>query len=184
MKKRIFGIFICIVLLFTSVILTACANETDALQERIATLESEKEELQSTISVLQSDLETSQRNLIRTNNELQDLKDSIEEANAADDQTTTPPAFQSGPLEITYKGVPNKDMSWEYRSGLELGLNVDFSVIDEDAEIVWVSTNEDIFTVAAGEDGLTAVVTPKVVGSAELVVTADGHETRSWVRIT
>jgi len=183
MKKRIFGISICIILLLITVVLTACANETDALLEQINTLENEKVELQSTISVLQSDLDTSQRNYFRTLNELQDLIASIEAADAADEQPAQP-AFRDGPLEITYKGVPNKDMSWEYRSGLELGLNVDYSVIDEDAEIVWVSTKEDIFTVEAGEDGLTAVVTPKVVGSAELVVTVDGFETRSWVRIT
>jgi len=88
-------------------------------------------------------------------------------------------------LAITYGGEPNTDMTWPLSYGLlPLGLRFNPGEISEDDEIVWHSTDESIITVVPGEDGTTATVTPVTIGSAQLVVTVGGQETRSWVRIT
>jgi len=182
MKKRIFGVLICVVLVFSAVGLTACANETDALQARIDTLEGENVELQSTVSSLRTDLERAQIDLSSTRNELQNALSALEAAND-DDQTSQDD--QSGPLAILYGGEPNKDMSWPLDYGdLVLGLRVDFSEFEEDVEIDWDSADEDVFTVVSDEEGTSATVTPIAVGSAQLIVTVGEQETRSWVRIT
>jgi len=182
MKRRSFRLFVFAALLLAIVALTACANETEALEARIALLEDENAELKSTISSLDSDLVRSRNDLSRAQSELQQLIEEIEAAREAEELAAT--AHLRGPLAITYRGIPNTDMSWEYRADLELGIRVDLSEFEENVEIVWSSTNEDIFTVVADEDGLTAKVTPKTAGSAELVVRVGGEETRSWIRIT
>ena len=185
MKKRLLGIFVCVVLLFAAVVLTACANETEALQAQIDALENEKTELQSTISSLQTDLETARSDLSRTRSELFDILASLE-PDDDDDGPASPQNTHNEPLAITYGGEPNKDMSWEYKADLDLGLIINYNAldIDEGVEIVWHSTNEAIFTVVASEDGTSATVTPVASGSAQLVVTVGDHETSSWVRIT
>jgi len=161
--------------------LTACSNEKDALQARIDTLEGENAELQSTVSSLQADLSRAQADLSGTQSELRNVLHMLElalEENQASQQ-------DSGPLAITYGGAPNGDMSWPFSYGdLVLGLRVNLNDFDEDAEIIWQSANEDIFTVVPGEDGITATVTPVSVGSAQLIVTIEDQETKSWVRIT
>ena len=181
MKKRIFRILLCGVLLFAAIALTACSNETEALQARIETLEGENAELQSTVSSLRSDLENSQASLSSTRNELQNVLAALEAANDDEDAQQD---SQVGPLAITYGGQPNKDMSWDLAFGdLPLGLRMNPNEFDEDAEIVWQSLNEDIFTVVSSDDGMLATVTPWEKGSAELVVKVGDQETRSWVRI-
>ena len=182
MKKWIFNALICVVLLFAAVVLAACGSETDELQARIETLENENEELQSVISTLNNDLEGARADLSRTRRELQDLQASIEDP---DDDVQTPPQGGShgGALAITYGGQANPDMSWNLSYGdLPLGL-INIGDLDDETEIVWTSANEDIFTVAASEDGTSATVTPKTKGSAQLIVTVGDKETRSWVRI-
>ena len=178
MKKRIFRVLICFVVLFAAAVLTACGNEAEVLQARVAELESENAELHLTISSLSTDLERSQTNLSNAQNDLQNLLTRIEEEQASQDP-------QNGPLAITYGGEPNTDMTWPLSYGLlPLGLRFNPGEISEDDEIVWHSTDESIITVVPGEDGTTATVTPVTIGSAQLVVTVGGQETRSWVRIT
>ena len=182
MKKRIFRVLVCFVLLFMAVTLTACANETVALQARIDTLEGENSELQSTISSLRADLEKAQSDLSNTQNELLYVQVALE---AAEDAQAAQQGDQGGALAITYGGEPNQDMSWPLSYGnLTLGLRVNLSELDEEVEIVWRSTDESVFTVSSSEDGTSATVTPITTGSAQLVVTVDDQETRSWVRVT
>jgi len=182
MKKRIFSILICVILLFAAVALTACGNEAEALQERIDALESENAELQSTVSSLNSDLERSRADLFTTQSELQNVQAAIA---AADDDEQSDNANQSGPLAITYAGEPNTDMSWPLNHGeLQLGIRMNPDEFDEEDEIIWQSADEDIFTVEQNEDGTSAIVTPLKTGSAQLIVTVGNQETRSWVRIT
>jgi len=179
MKKRIGSMVVCFVLILFVVASTACNNETEILTARINSLEDENAELRSTISSLRDDFDRSQANLFGTRDELQELQtlyDELLEAFEADDNLI-------GPLAITYRGVPNPDMTWPYMADLEVGLRINLNEFDEGVEIIWRSTNEDIFTVTSDEDGLTAIVTPKIDGSAELVVTVGDQETRSWVRI-
>jgi len=183
MKKQVFRVIVLVVLLFTMVAITACANETEALQAQINTLEAENAELQSSVSTLRADLERTQLTLSSTQSELQFYQSAYEAAQA--EEQASQQDNQSGPLAITYGGAPNKDMSWPLSYGeLVLGLRIIFDELDEDAEIVWRSTNEDVFTVISDEEGTSATVTPLSVGAAELVVTVGEQETRSWVRIT
>jgi len=182
MMKRIIGVSLCAVLMISAFLLTACTNEADALQARINTLETENTELQSTISDLRTDLERTKNILTNTQNDMQDLQAALQ---AAQEEQALLQGGQSVTLAITYGGEPNKDMSWPLTYGdLILGLIININDLDENDEIVWRTTNEDIFTVIPGEDGTTATVTPETVGSAELVVTVGDRETRSWVRIT
>jgi len=163
------------------VALNACANETPALLARIEALESDNAELQSTISSLHNDLERSQSDLSRTQTELQRTITALETAQA---EQALLQGDQGGPLAITYGGQPNQDMSWPLDYGeLVLGLRINMGELGEEAEIVWQSANEEIFTVMPGEDGLSATVTPLTTGSAQLIVTIGDQETRSWVRI-
>jgi hypothetical protein len=182
MKNRILSVLVCVVLLFTTAVLAACANEAEALKEQIEVLEADNEELLSAISSLRSDLERAQNNLLNAQNELQDLKAEIEAANTAGDQGSQ----QDGPLAITSYGAPTQDFSWPLANGdfKDLGLRVNINEIDEDDEIIWRSTVESVFTVVPGEDGLTAILTPVTKGRAELVVTVGDQSTRSWVSIT
>jgi len=181
MKKRIFIISVSVVLVLIAVTLTACGNEAEALQERITTLEGENTELQSTITSLRTELQTTQTNLSNTQN---DLHNALSVLAAIEDEASQQGA-QSGALAITYGGEPNPDMSWPLSHGdLVLGLRVNLNDLDEDVEIVWSTTNEDIYTVAPSEDGTSATVTPVTTGSAQLVVKVGEQETRSWVRIT
>ena len=181
MNKLIFKLLLCVVILFTAVALTACGNETNALQSQITALENDNAELQSTISSLRTELERSQADLSRTQNDLYTLQSELD---AAEEQATQQDN-QSGPLAITYGGEPNTDMTWPFSYGeLSLGLRINLNELGEDDEIIWHSANEDIFTVVPGEDGLTATVTPITTGSAQLVVTVGNQETKSWVRIT
>ena len=180
MNKRIFGILICVLLLFAAAALTACTNEAEALQERIVALEDENEELQSTVTSLRADLDRAQSDLSRTRNELQDAQSALAAAEEDDAQDSS-----QGPLAITYGGEPNTDMSWPFNYGeLDLGLRINANELGDAVDIVWRSTDEDIFTVEQSGDGMSATVTPETVGSAQLVVTVGDQETRSWVRIT
>jgi len=183
MVKRISTISICVILLLSVLALTACTNEADALQERIDELEGENAELQSTVSSLRTELESTQTNLASTQNELQNVLSTLE---PDDDDQASQQDTPSGPLAITSYGTPRTDMQWPLSAGEfdALGLYVDWSVIDEDADIVWNSSDEDIFTVASSGDGTSATATPVAVGSAELIVTVGDQETRSWFRIT
>ena len=183
MVKRCFSILVCIIMLVIMIALTACTNEAEVLQARIAVLEAESTEMQSTISSLRTELERSQSDLIRTQGELQFLQATIE-ANEAEEQAAN--TLHSGPLAITSYGRPSTDMSWPLRSGVfeDLGVSVNWNEFDENSEIIWHSEDEDIFTVVANEDGLTAKLTPVAVGSAQLVVTIGDQETKSWIRIT
>ena len=182
-KKLIFKILVYCVLIFVTVTLVACSSETDALIARVELLENENATLISTISSMQTDLDRSQNDLSRTQNELQNAIIALEAFNA--DAQDSQQGNQSGPLAITYGGEPNKDMSWPLSYGdLVLGLRLNINEFDEDDEIIWHSTNEDVFTVVPGEDGTTAIVTPYSTGSAQLVVTIGDQETKSWVRIT
>jgi len=179
MKKRIFSVLVCVVLLFTAIVMTACANETDALNARITALENENAELKTTVSSLRTDLDSANAGLSNSQNEvliLQTLIASLEEQASQNGD-------QNGALAITYGGEPNKDMSWPLSYG-ELPLGVRGDILDDESEIVWRSTNEDIFTVAPSDDGTSAIVTPLTTGSAEMVVTVGDQETRSWVRVT
>ena len=185
MKKHIMRTFVCAILILLTIFLTACSDETEDLQARINALESENATLQSTISSLNADLARSQTDLSRAQNEMQDLLDEMEAAE--EEQQRAASGLSSGPLAITFYRNPSTDRSWPLRDGVlddVVGLNVDWNEFDEDTEIVWISTNEDIFTVAQSEDGLSAKVTPVAVGAAELVVTVGDKETRSWLRIT
>jgi len=182
-KKSIIMLLVYVVLIFMTFTLTACANETDALRAQVELLENENATLISTISSMQTDLDRSQNDLSRTQNELQNAIIALEAFNA--DAQDSQQGNQSGPLAITYGGEPNKDMSWPLSYGdLVLGLRLNINEFDEDDEIIWHSTNEDVFTVVPGEDGTTAIVTPYSTGSAQLVVTIGDQETKSWVRIT
>jgi len=185
MKKRVFGIIACVVLIFAAITLTACTGERDALQAQIDSLEAENMTLQSTISSLRSDLETAQAESASSQNELQRLLAEIEEAAAAEEQAAdnTP----SGPLAITFYGTPSTDRSWPLRDGVledVVALYVNWNVFDDDVEITWRSTNENVFTLTQSEDGISVIVTPIAAGGAELVVTVGDQETRSWLRIT
>jgi len=181
MKKRIFILSVCVALLLMAVVLSACTGEKDAMQERIDELEAENAELLSNVTSMRSDLERVQGELLATFNEVQTLRLSLDEARAAAQATQQ----DGGGLAITYGGEPNQDMSWPYGYGeLKLGLRINLSLLDDETEIVWSSTNESIFTVVQSEDGTSATVTPLDVGSAELVVTVGEERTRSWVRIT
>ena len=181
MKKRNIRVLVCVVMLFIAVALAACANEAEALQARIEELETENAGLQSTISSMRTDLERAQADLTNARHELQYLI-SAQEA-AAQEQAAS--GTQSGPLAITYGGEPNQDMSWPLDYGdLPLSLRMNPNELDGEAEIVWHSTNESVFSVVVSEDGLSAIVTPLSTGSAQLVVTVGSQETRSWVRIT
>ena len=188
MKKRVFRQLLCVAMLFAAVVLTACAGETETLQARIDSLEAENAELQSTISSLSAELENTQMALLSAQNELhlsylrEAEQENDEQGESAVQETSD---AQVGPLAITYGGVANEDMSWPLDFGeLLLGLRVDFSELGEENEIVWRSTNEDIFTVTSTENGTSATVTPRAVGAAQLVVTVGDRETRSWVRIS
>ena len=186
MKKRIFGIFICVLLLSAVVSIAACSNEAEELQARIDALEAEKTEMQSTISTLSSDLERARSDLSSTRSELQDILAALEtndDDNAQDSQPPTP----SGPLAITFYGTPSTDRSWPLRDGVAedvVGLYVNWDMFDDDLEITWRSTDDDIFTVDPSDDGLSVVVTPEKVGSAEVVATVGDQQTRAWIRIT
>jgi regulator of replication initiation timing len=183
MKKRNFSLLVCVVMLFSTIVLTACTNETDALQAQIDSLVVENSELQSIISSLRTDLERAQADLTNTRNELQHVQAAYEAAVAANEQTADD--NQTGPLAITYAGEANQDMSWPLNFGdLPLSLRVNLNEFEEDVEIIWHSTNDEVFIVIASEDGLSATVTPLAVGSAQLVVNVGDQETRSWVRIT
>ena len=184
MKKQIFRILTYVLLVFMTVALTACASEEDTLQSRIETLEQDYADLQSEMSTLYANLERTQSDLSRTRSEVQNLQAALDAADDDDQPSQQTP--QSGELTITYEGNARRDMSWPLRNGdLRLGIRGDIlSEIGEDDEIIWTSTNEDIFTVVASEDGLSAVVTPKIVGDAQLIVTIGDKEARSWVRIT
>ncbi|MDR2571425.1 MAG: hypothetical protein LBD23_14200 [Oscillospiraceae bacterium] len=180
MTKSKIRLFLCIILLFPAVVLSACANETVALQARIDALEADKADLQSTISSMQTEFERVQTDLFGTRNELQIVLVALEEAEKAASQDN-----QNVELAITYGNVANTDMSWPLDYGeLLLGLRINLNNYDDDVEIVWRSENENIFTVISIDKGTSATVTPLSVGSAELVVTVGDEETRSWVRIT
>jgi len=181
MKKRLYILSLCIVLLLMAVALTACSGEKDAMQELIDTLEADNADLQSRIAAMQSDLERTQSDLSRTQNDLQNTQSELEAARAAAQASQQ----GGGALAITYGGEPNQDMSWPFSYGeLKLGLRVNLNLLDDGTEIVWQSANEDIFTVVQSEDGTTAIVTPVDVGSAQLIVTVGEERTSSWVRIT
>jgi len=183
MRKRIFILPVCVVLLLAAVVLTACNNEKEEMQEQIDILERSNAELQSNIASMQNDLERSRTELSFVQSELFNTQQALEDAR--NQVLALQQGSQSGPLAITYGGSPNTDMSWPINFGeLKLGLRVNLALLGEEDEIVWHSTNEDIFVVLAGEDGTTAVVTPLVVGSAQVVVTVGEQTTRSWVRIT
>jgi len=183
MKKWSFRVLACVVMSLCVILLTACNNEAEALQERIDALETENAELQGTITSLRTDLERSQANFAGAQGELQSLQASIAAAAAAEEQGDS--GVQSGALAITYAGQANTDMSWPLSYGeLNLGLRLNPDDLAGGAEIVWRSTNEEVFTVVPGEDGTSAVATPESTGSAEMVVTVGGQETRSWIRIT
>jgi len=183
MKKQVFCVSICLVLIIFAVTLTACSGERDALQAMVETLENENEEFQSTISSLRNDLERAQNELTRTQNELQNLIAELEADDEDDEQTQG--AVQSGPLAITTYGRPSTDMSWPLRDGnLPLGLSINYDEVDEDIGIIWYSTNENVFTVTPSDDSLSVIVTPVAKGSAQIVVMVGDLETRSWVRIT
>ncbi|MCL2249180.1 MAG: hypothetical protein FWC13_07900 [Oscillospiraceae bacterium] len=192
MKKRVYGTLICALTLFAVIALSACANEAEALQARIDTLEAENAELAATLSDVRSNFDSAQASLAITQNELAHYRDIVAqiemEQQQAEEQGTTGGgggAAAAGPLAITYAGVPNPDMSWPLADGnLPLGLRVNLDDFDEDAEIVWESMNESIFTVTPSEDGLSASVTPRTTGSARLIVTIGDQSTESWVRIT
>jgi len=180
MKKRIFFVTLCTVLLAT-IFLTACGNEVDELQERISFLENDNAQLQTTISTLRAELEASQADLLRTQNMLHIINEELEEAQLQAAQHGN----QNVSLAITYGGEPNFDMSWPLNFGnLVLGLRVHLEDYEDDVEITWHSENESIFTVVADEDGLSATVTPLTTGDAKLVVKVGDRETESWVRIT
>jgi len=184
MKKRTIIVFACTAMLFATVALTACANESDALQTRIDTLHNENVELQTKITSLRTDLERVQADLSRMQNEMQNLLSPPDAADGNDEQAPQPDS-QSGALAITYGGEPNIDMTWPLNYGdLVLGLRGNFDELDEDVEIVWRSANESVFTVVTNEEGTSATVTPLTVGSAQLIVTVGDQETRSWVRVT
>ena len=195
MKKPFIRRLLCVVMLFAAVALTACSGETEALQARIDSLEAENVGLQSTISSLSADLERAQTDLLGAQSELHYLQSALAAAQEEDEQETgdeqgategqAAGSNQVGPLAITYGGVANEDMSWPLDFGeLILGLRIDFSELGEENEIVWRSTNEDIFTVESKENGTSATVTPVAAGAAQLVVTVGDQETRSWVRIS
>jgi len=132
---------------------------------------------------LRADLERAQASLLSTQSELQELIAANEAAKEDDEQAAG--NGQGGALAITYAGEPNQDMSWPLNFGdLALGIRVNMSEFDEDVEIVWRSANENVFTVIASEDGISATVTPTAVGAAQLIVTVGDQEARSWVRIT
>jgi len=185
MKKRIIRILVCIITILAAITLTACSDETEALQARINELENENTTLRSNVSSLTNDLSRSQADLARSQNEMQTLLDEL--AAAAEEEQRVAAGLESRPLAITFYGRPSTDRSWPLRDGaLEdvVGLNVDWNEFDEDVDIEWYSTNENIFTVDQSEDGLSAKVTPVAAGSAELVVTVGDKETRCWIRIT
>ena len=146
-------------------------------------MEGENTELQSTVSSLSADLERARADLSRTQDELQRALSALDAA--ANDEQASQQGNQSGPLAITYAGEPNTDMSWPLNYGdLVLGIRMDPNEFDEDAEIVWRSADEDIFTVVPSEDGTSATATPVATGSAQMIVTVGDQETRSWIRIT
>ena len=186
MKKRIYVLIVCAVMLFMMMTLTACADETVPLQERIESLEAENAELLNTLSEQRSENERIQTLLTNAQRELNAVLAAIEAAEQEAAQQEEQEAAQAaGALAITYAGVPNADMSWPFDYGdLPLGLRVNLDDLDEYDEIEWTSTNENIFRVTPNEDGTRATVTPLTTGSAEVVVTVGERETRSWVRIT
>ena len=182
-KKSIIMLLVYVVLIFMTFTLTACANETDALRAQVELLENENATLISTISSMQADLDRASSDLSRTIIDLHNAQNELDALNA--EAQDSQQGNQSGPLAITYGGEPNKDMSWPLSYGdLVLGLRFNINEFDEDDEIIWHSTNEDVFSVVPGEDGTTATVTPYSSGSAQLVVTIGDQETKSWVRIT
>jgi len=184
MKKRIFGIVVCVILVSIAITMTACNGERDALRELVDTLEGENADMQSTITSLRTELESTKIELSVTQNQLQGILSELEAAAAAEEQSTQQ-STQSGPLAITYGGQPNTDMSWPISYGiLDLGLHVNWNEFDDDLEIEWESGNENVFTVFPGADGMTARVTPVHTGSAQMIVRLGNEETRSWIRIT
>jgi len=183
MKKRNSIFLVCVALLLIVVSLTACTNETEELQARIDALEAENAELTSTISTLRTDLESARTSLSNTQNELSNALVAL--ATVDENDPASQQDDQGGALAITYKGEANKDMSWPLSHGdLPLGLRVNLNDFEAGVEIIWQTTNDDVYTVVQSDDGLTAIVSPFTTGSAELVVTIGDQETRSWVRIT
>ena len=184
MKKRIFGLSVCVILIIIAVTMTACSNEAELLQEQINTLEDENAVLRTNISSLRAELEGAQSELSFTQNELRGALAALEEA-TADEQPAA--ATPSGPLAITFYGTPHTERQWPLRNGvLEgiVGLYVDWNEFDDDVDISWSSTNENVITIRQSEDGLSATVTPVGTGTAEIVVTVGNQETRSLLRIT
>jgi len=180
MKIWIYPSFILIIVIVAAVAFTACTHEAVILQARVDSLERENSELQSAVTALQSALDISQNELSVTRNELHNHLAALAAQEEAAQQ-----ASQGGPLAITYGGEPNPDMSWPFNYGvMNVGLRINLGEDYDVDDIVWRSENETIFTVAPAEAGMTAVVTPVTIGSAELVVTVGEQETRSWVRIT
>jgi len=106
MKKQNSRVLVCVVMLFFAIALTACANETEALQTQIDTLKEENSELQSTISSLRADLERTQSDLTRAQIELENV---IIAQKEAEEQETDD--NQSGPLAITSYGNATVDFS-------------------------------------------------------------------------
>ena len=186
MRNRIFRVTACVVMLLTAITLTACAGETEAMQEQIAALEAENTELRTNISSLETELQSVQTTLTNAQNELAYLlAPPADYEESGEQETGQAPAGDDGTFGITYGGRLNLDMSWPLAHGdLPLRVRLEPEMLDGEYEVVWTSTNEDIITVEQSEDGTEATVTPVATGSAEVVVTVGDRETRSWVRIT
>ena len=183
MKKRIFGVLICVILVFAVVTLTACSSEKDAMQALIDTLENENEELKSTVSSLRGDLEIAQIELTIAQTELQNFLSALQQAQDDEIAATTP----SEPLAITFYGVAHTDRSWPLSAGVledVVALHVNWDEFDDDLEIYWESTNENVFTVVPSDDGMSARVTPEYRGAADIVVTLGNVVARATIRIT
>jgi len=186
MKKIIYVVLVCALMLFMMITLVACADETVPLQERIDVLEAENTELAETLYALRAENDRIQSENTSTRNELNAILAMLEAEAQEQAQAEEAAAEQAaGAFLITYAGIPNRDrdMSWPYNSDLPLGLNRTLEELGEDVEIVWTSTNENIFTVTQNEDGTRATVTPRANGSARVMVAAGEHETYAWVRI-
>jgi len=178
-------------LLTLTVVLSACADETEELLAQISQLEAENATLSASVSSYSTDLEQTQRELSIIRGQLEALLAEAEaEEEEADQEGGTEQGQQAAAVTfaITFGGSPNFDMTFILADGpvwRNIGLRVDFDEFDEDVEISWESTNTNIFTVEEieGYDGLRVAITAHATGNARLIATVGDRETYSWVRV-
>ena len=103
----------------------------------------------------------------------------------SEDLTTTPPQVRS--VEITFAGVRNEDFTAGVGEQVSLRAKVEPAGADFEEEIVWTSSDENVFQVVPTPDGTGATVT--VIGStsapglATLTVSIGGVQAECIVRV-